>query len=181
MQQGEGEENAVEEKGVPLTKGTIQERIFLFENFRNNHKMSLAAWADWWWFCLCVRQIGRLKGYLFTLQSSQGILEWLEWYHNPERVHSHSLRHFVVQQTWRSKLAVINEIFAFPRRQQKQFIEFELAKVWILNRDEILHTVFSFSYLQLLDLSFNKLIDLSNCNFPMLKSKNKSSRQNIIL
>ena len=29
MQQGEGEENAVEEKGVPLTKGKIQEWIFL--------------------------------------------------------------------------------------------------------------------------------------------------------
>lgn len=131
--------------------------------------MSLAPWADWWWICLCVRQIGRLKGNLLTFQSSQEILEWLEWYRNPERVHSHSLRHSVVQQTWRYKLAVINEIFAFPRRQQKQFIEFELAKVWIVIA--IKFCIFSFSYLQLLDLSFNKLIDLSNCNFPMLKSK----------
>ena len=34
MQQGEGEENAVEEKGVPLTKGTIQEEIWKLYKFQ---------------------------------------------------------------------------------------------------------------------------------------------------
>ena len=140
--------------------------------------MSLAARADWRRICLCVRQIGRLKGDFHVFHGLQGFLEWLEWYRDSGRVHAHSIRHFGVQQAWRFKLAVINEIFAFPRRQQKQFIEFELAKV--LAPNWISYFISSFSYLQLLDLSFNKLIDLSNCNFPMLKSNENLSLKNNI-
>ncbi|CAG5088201.1 Oidioi.mRNA.OKI2018_I69.PAR.g11776.t1.cds [Oikopleura dioica] len=131
IQPGEGEENAVEEKGVPLTKETITKCLSRLE------------------------RTGDGSAYAYVkLDASKSDLNDIAVLSD----YSH-IRYATLSSNKLDDLSALSQM------------KFLLSLDCNRNNLSTLNLP-SFSYLQLLDLSFNKLIDLTNCNFPMLKTLN---------